>query len=122
MHEQSIVRTLLKQVDEIRRQHDAEHVSEVRVEVGPLGGIEPSLLAIAFEQLAPASRVAGAKFVIDEVALLARCNSCGLEFEVKDFVFRCQACGKNVRVVRGEEFQLVSVSLQNDVPIEDPVL
>ena len=121
MHEQSLVRALLKQVEEIRREHDAEHVTEVYVEVGPLSGVEPLLLATAFEQLSPKSSVTGAKLVIDEVALLAQCDSCSCEFEVSDFVFRCPTCGGNVRVLRGDAFQLASVSLKSDASIEEPV-
>jgi hydrogenase nickel incorporation protein HypA/HybF len=111
MHERSLVKSLLRQVDAIRRQHDANHVSEVRVEVGPLSGVEPLLLAAAFEQLAAESAVAGAKLVIDEVALLADCRPCGREFELGNFDFRCPTCRGNVRVTRGDELLLVSVSL-----------
>jgi hydrogenase nickel incorporation protein HypA/HybF len=111
MHERSLVQSLLKQVDAIRRKHDAKHVSEVRVEVGPLSGVEPLLLEAAFEQLASESPVAGAKFVIDEVALLAECQPCGCEFELSSFDFRCPTCRGSVRVTRGDEFLLVSVSL-----------
>ena len=111
MHERSLVKALLKQVEEIRRQHDAEHVTEVRVEVGPLSGVEPLLLATAFDQLTPESPAAAANLVIDDVALLAECTSCGCEFAVSHFVFRCPTCGGNVRVTRGDQLQLVSVSL-----------
>ena len=111
MHEQSLVRTLLRQVDDIRRFHDARHVVEVRVEVGPLTGVEPLLLAAAFEQLAPKSPAAGAKIVIDEASLVAECLSCKRKSEVRHFVFRCPECGGNVRVIRGDKFQLVSVTL-----------
>ena len=121
MHEQSLIRTLLKQVEEIRRQHDAEQVVEVRVEVGPLSGVEPLLLESAFEQLVPDSMAVGARLVIDEVSLLARCASCDCDFEVDDFVFRCHQCGGNVRVVRGDELQLVSVSLRNGAPAGESV-
>ena len=110
MHEQSLVKTLLRHVDEIRREHDADHATEVRVEVGPLSGVEPLLLATAFEQLTPHSATT---LVIDEVALLARCNSCVQEFEVQNIVFRCPSCGGNVKVIQGDELHLVSVSLTN---------
>lgn len=119
MHEQSLVRALLKQVEAVRLEHDGRTVSEVRVEMGPLSGVEPLLLAAAFEQLVSQSAAAGATLVIDEVPLLAECASCSREFEVQDFVFRCPACGGSVRVTRGDEFQLVSVSLQSsDSPQE----
>ena len=119
MHEQSLVRALLKQVEAVRLQHDGRTVSEVRVEMGPLSGVEPLLLATAFEQLVPQSPAAGAALVIDEVALWAECTSCSREFEVRDFVFRCPTCGGSVKVTRGDEFQLVSVSLKSsDSPQE----
>lgn len=119
MHERSLIHALLRQVDSIRCQHDAVSVTEVRVEVGPLSGVEPLLLATAFEQLAPRNNAAGAKLFIDEVRLLAKCNSCNREFEVEDFVFLCPMCGGGVRVVRGDELQLVSVSLQSREPTQE---
>ena len=118
MHEQSLIKSLLTKVDAIRRQHDAEHVTEVRVEVGPLSGVEPLLLTNAFEQFAPASTAIGATLVIDEVSLLARCDLCSCEFELSDFIFRCPTCNGNVKVLRGDEVQLVSVSLQSSTQSE----
>lgn len=112
MHERSVVKALLKQVEELRCQHDAEQVTEVRIEVGPLSGVEPLLLSTAFEQLAAESPTVDANLVIDEVELLAECRFCDSEFEVSDFVFRCPTCGGNVHLIRGDEMQLVSVSLE----------
>jgi hydrogenase nickel incorporation protein HypA/HybF len=121
MHEHSLVRNLLKQAERIRRQHDADRIIEVRVEVGPLSGVEPLLLASAFELLTAEANLAGARLLIDEVALSARCESCQCEFEVNDFVFRCHRCGGNVTVTRGDELQLVSVSLQSGEPAREMV-
>jgi len=101
----------LKQVEVIRRQHGAEQVTEVRVELGPLSGIETLLLVGAFERLVSETTAANANLVIDEVALCAECEACRCEFEVIDFVFRCPTCGGNVRVICGDQCQLVSVSL-----------
>ena len=119
MHEQSLVNALLRQVEQVRRQHGGGRVTEVRVELGPLAGVEPLLLVSAFEQLAPGTSAAEATLVIDEVALTAECTSCLCEFEVKDFDFRCPGCGGNVRVIRGDAFQLVSVSLQETEPSQE---
>lgn len=119
MHEESLVRALLKQVDQLRREHHAQQVTEVRVEAGPLSGVEPMQLVSAFERLAPASTVAGARLVVDEVPLLASCKSCDREFQVSDFVFYCPNCGGNARVIRGDQVQLVSVSLRSEEPTEE---
>ena len=114
MHEQSLVRNLLNQVDQIRCQNGAQRVAEIRVEMGPLSGVEPSLLASAFDHLSVGDTVKSASLVIDQVALLAICSSCQAEFEVQNFYFRCPTCGGNVKVVQGDEFLLVSISLESD--------
>ena len=113
------MKALLRQVEELRLDHGAGNVTEVRVEVGPLSGVEPLLLATAFEQLVSASTLSEAKLVIDEVPLQATCESCDCQFEVQRFVFRCPTCGQNVRVIRGDQFQLVSVSLQGGEPTQE---
>ncbi len=124
MHEQSLVGNLLKQVDEIRSQHNAQRVTEVRVELGPLSGVEPLLLASAFELLKPDTPAANAKLVIDEVQLLAQCESCHNQFEINDFVFHCPTCDGNVKVVCGDQFCLVSISFPEEASqsnkISDP--
>ena len=112
MHERSLVKRLLRQVEAICEPLDAECVTEVRIEVGPLSGVEPLLLQSAFEQLAFETAASEANLLIDEVPLRAKCTACGCDFEVGDFVFRCPDCGGNVRIIQGDEIQLVSVSLR----------
>ena len=53
MHEHSLVRSLLDQVEQLRRENGAVSVDVVTVEIGPLSGVEPDLIHSAFEQLAP---------------------------------------------------------------------
>lgn len=116
MHEHSLVRSLLGQVERLRIEQGGEQVREVRVENGPLSGVESMLVAAAFARLRhdiPAAAVA--ELFIDEAPLEVQCPRCGRDSEVRDFRFRCGCCGHDaVRVVRGDTFQLVSVTL--DVP------
>lgn len=121
MHEQSLVKNLLRQVDQIRREHDAPRVFEVRIEIGPLSGVEPMLLKIAFEQLCNEEEMRAAFLVIDEVELTVKCRSCHDQFAVRENDFRCPTCGGNVNVIRGDTIQLVSVSLQCDETAEETV-
>lgn len=114
MHEQSLVRSLLKQVELLRCEHDGDSVSEVRVEKGPLSGVESLLLSSAFELLSTGTAAEDATLVIDEVPLMAKCKSCGREFEINNFVFRCPFCSGSVKVTRGDEFHLISVSFSDE--------
>jgi hydrogenase nickel incorporation protein HypA/HybF len=114
MHETSLVAALLRQVDRVRADHSASAVTEVHVQVGPLSGVEPLLVAAAFERLKAGTSAAAARLMIEEVPLEALCSRCGLESEVLDFRFRCAHCGHDdVRVVRGDEFQLVSLTVDS---------
>lgn len=122
MHEYSLMRNLLKQVETIRREQGAQSIREVRVELGSFAGVEPLLLASAFKQLAVDPTNVQAELVIDEVGLTVRCESCEMEFDMEDFNFRCPTCGSNVRVTRGDQIQLLSISLNCPDPHQETAL
>ena len=115
MHERSLASKLLRQVEAIRQQHGGATVVEVRVEAGPLSGVEPLLLASAFEELATDELGGQARLVIDHTALEARCQPCHFEFEIDmaSLVFRCPKCDKGVQVTRGDRLELASVTLDD---------
>lgn len=112
MHEMSLVRSLLSQVQSIVTENQAESVEEVLVEIGPLSGVEIELVKSAFTQLVSKEGKFFGKLTIHQVPLVVRCLDCDRESELRDFVFRCYACKSGrVQVVRGDEFRLVSVTL-----------
>ena len=112
MHESSLVRSLLGQVETIRIEQDGLAVDEVRIEIGPLSGVEPLLVRSAFSQLAPACGMNSARLVIDEVPLSARCATCGL-VEVSLARLSCPICGSSkVQIVSGDEVRLQSVTIR----------
>ncbi len=117
MHERSFVQALIRQIDQVVAENGGGRVAEVRVQVGPLSGVEPLLLRSAFEHGAPATCVAHAKLVIDEVPLTAVCEECDHTFELADYRFRCPRCGaKLVRVTQGDDLQLLSVTIGSTAP------
>lgn len=114
MHEVSLVRSLLEQVSRIVTSQGGRAAVEVRVEIGPLSGVEPLLVKAAFTQLA-----GDGTLIIDEVPLTARCDSCHTEFELENFRFVCPHCdSRETSIVRGDAFRLMSVTV--DAP-EDGV-
>ncbi|MDX5332738.1 MAG: hydrogenase maturation nickel metallochaperone HypA, partial [Gammaproteobacteria bacterium] len=48
MHELSVCQSVISQVEQIARTHQAKAVSLVQLSIGPLSGVEPALLAQAF--------------------------------------------------------------------------
>ena len=116
MHEHSLVRALLAQVERLADAEGAGEVEEIRVKVGPLSGVEPLLIETAFEILAPRTSVDKARLVIEEIPLMAQCADCGHEFQVPHFRFRCPVCDcRKVDVTAGDGFVLESFTVRQGV-------
>jgi hydrogenase nickel incorporation protein HypA/HybF len=113
MHEYSLVRSLIRQVESIL-DDESGTATEVHVSIGPLSGVEPMLVELAFDQLSPTSRLAGSALRIEETDLRARCCDCNHEFVVPSFVFECPQCdSRQVHVVSGDDFRLISISVED---------
>jgi hydrogenase nickel incorporation protein HypA/HybF len=112
MHELSLARALLRQVEELRQSHRAAGVRTVRVSVGEFSGVEADLLDTAFCHLTEGTPLEGARLSIERVPLEARCTVCKHEFAVRGFRFFCPRCdARDVRIVGGEELMLESLTL-----------
>ncbi|WP_436714422.1 hydrogenase maturation nickel metallochaperone HypA [Roseiconus lacunae] len=126
MHERSLVRSLLRQVDQIAAEHDEADVAEVTVEVGPLSGVEVDLVKIAFEEQCGVvdlakdpegeesltrSTTESTRLKVLEVPLTVRCTQCHAESDLSSFIFRCESCGSGeVQVISGDELRLISLT------------
>lgn len=113
MHEASLVRSLLRQVSDLLVAHDGESVESIRVEMGPLSGVERVLVEIAFTQQVNSTTCRGAKLLVEEVPLSAVCRDCGDQFDIDRFRFVCPACASSqVQVTGGEAFRLLDVDIR----------
>lgn len=113
MHEASLVRSLLHQVGNLLIAHNGESVETIRVEMGPLSGVERTLVEIAFAQQVSDTPCRGATLVIHEVPLSAVCRDCGHEFEIQRFRFTCPICESGqIQVTSGDEFRLLDVEIR----------
>lgn len=113
MHEDSLIRTVLRQVADLMHQHGAVAVEEIELETGPLSNAEPLLLQSAFERLSHENGMRHAQLVIRTVDLEVRCESCGHQTQLTSFDFQCRQChSRAVRVIRGDQIRLLSVRMQ----------
>jgi len=113
MHELAVSRSLLREVQRVAREHAAVSVSRVLVQIGPLSGVEPSLLREAFPLAAAGTLAEGAELVIETVPLRVRCETCGAESEARPNRLLCGACGDwHTRLLSGDELLLASVELE----------
>ncbi|MBS0265347.1 MAG: hydrogenase maturation nickel metallochaperone HypA [Planctomycetes bacterium] len=112
MHEQSLIRALLRQVEQIRIENGGLAVVDIQVEIGPLAGVEPLLLESAYKVVSPEFRMRETHLVVNEVPLTAECPACGT-IAVEQTRIVCPQCGQTeVTITAGDEMRLVSVTLQ----------
>jgi len=113
MHEASLVSSLLRQVDDLAVGNGGGRVAEIRIEVGPLSGVEPFLLTEAFHRLRPNTCSAIAELIVEFVGLTYRCRSCGRRHVTEELRFVCDYCGgADVEVLAGDTVVLQSISLE----------
>lgn len=114
MHEFGVIRALLRQVATLTADRPAAQVTEVRLRVGPLSGVEPCQLQAAFALLAPEWNIDASALAIAWTPLTALCEECQLEYEVVDFSFVCPGCGStNAWPTGGDTLVLESISLES---------
>lgn len=118
MHERSIVLGLIEQVDRELAERGLVDLREVRISIGDFAGIEPALLASAFEELAANHWPHEVRLKLDVVPLTAACENCGFVFRIERFRFACPQCHSGlVQVIHGEEIRLVSLTAALSKPI-----
>jgi hydrogenase nickel incorporation protein HypA/HybF len=113
MHERSLVRALLRQVEALAAEHATDRVLAVRVRIGEFSGVEPELLQCAYDDLVDESHVRGAELQLERVPLEADCQQCGKRFPVERFRFECPGCGSPQLAIRGgEDMLLESITIE----------
>ena len=113
MHELSICQALLAQVAKIATDRGASAVINIIVEIGPLAGVEPTLLKQAFTFAREGSCAANAMLSIETTDVIISCLSCGAQSRTAPNRLLCSACGGyRTRIVAGDELRLRRVELR----------
>lgn len=115
MHELSVCQGLLGEVERIAREHGARGADRLVVQIGPLAGVEPRLLADAFPIASAGTLAEGAELVIESLPVRVFCPACGRESEASVNKLLCAHCGDwQTRLAGGDELILASVGLLID--------
>jgi len=108
----------MRQVSDIAEQHYATSVQEVKIEIGPLTGVEKILVQEAFDLLASEYVSSDCRLIIVEVPLQGMCDSCKRSIAIQDFRFQCAACGSsNIHITGGDAFRLLDVTIETELPM-----
>lgn len=108
MHEYSLVQALVDQVAHAARARGGK-VHRVRVKLGELSGVDPELLATAYETFKAETVCADAALELTRVAARWSCRICGRVIERGQ---RLQCCGSAARLMQGDDLVLDQIELE----------
>jgi hydrogenase nickel incorporation protein HypA/HybF len=111
MHEASLVQALLDRVAALAREHGATSVHRVVVRLGTLSGVEPQLLAVAYDAFRARTVCADAPLVIGRVEARWECPACGRRFAQGE-ALACVRCARPARLAQGDELMLDRVEME----------
>jgi hydrogenase nickel incorporation protein HypA/HybF len=93
MHELSIARAVVAEVEDAARRHDATSVSSVTLSVGRLAAITPGALHFGFELASQGTLLSGAELIIQTEPLIVWCPEGEHPVELDDLRFVCPVHG-----------------------------
>ena len=111
MHEYSIVAALVARVEDELAAHPGAHATRLRVKLGELSGVDPTLLATAFETFRVRSACERAELMIENVPARWRCTRCG-DTLAPGAPLRCPRCKRPAELVAGDDLILERIELE----------
>jgi len=111
MHEYSIVQALLNRVEAECASRGATAVHRLSVRIGELSGIEPDLLATAWETFREDSICKGAPLEIRRVQAHWECPRCQATI-AKGMRLQCVACETPAKLAGGDEIVLDQIEME----------
>jgi hydrogenase nickel incorporation protein HypA/HybF len=115
MHELSICQQMINQVNEIALQHQASAIQSITLQIGPLSGIESSLLIQAFPFAAAQTMAENAELIIEELPVIIQCNQCGSKTSTMPNKLVCSQCGDHhTQLLSGDEMLLANVEISRE--------
>jgi len=111
MHEYSVVEALIDRVERELHAHGGSAVHRVHVRIGALSGVEPRLLATAYDLMRAATVCAEAPLEVERVPARWVCPSCGRVLP-EGAPLRCPICAAPARLEGGDEILLSRIEME----------
>lgn len=112
MHELAICQALIGEIESQAKARQAECVTAVHLEIGPLAGVESELLKRAYSIATAGTIAENARLVIEMLPVRVRCQLCHAESDATVNRLVCGACGDwHTSVVSGDELLLSSIEM-----------
>lgn len=111
MHEYSIVQALIERVAEEAALRGAIAIRRVHVRIGELSGVEPELLATAYDTFRERTLCADAPLELASSPAAWACPRCARPIE-RGRALRCPDCALPARLSSGDEILLERIEME----------
>ena len=90
----------------------AARVAAVNLKIGKLAAVVPESLRFCFDVAVKDTPLAGARLVIEELAVVARCKECNAQWTIDEPVFTCKTCQSgSLEILSGRELDIESIEV-----------
>lgn len=87
-------------------------VTAVNLKIGKLAAVVPESLRFCFDVAVKDTLLTGAKLVIEEVPVVARCKDCNAQWTIDEPVFICKTCQSgSLEILSGRELDIESIEV-----------
>lgn len=113
MHEMSLAESVLKIVEEAAASQGFERVTEIRLEIGALAGVEIEAMRFCMDAVLRHSLADGAGVVFETVPGRGWCLQCGDTVEIGALYDACPRCGNyQVQPTAGTEMRVKNLLVE----------
>ena len=115
MHELSLMSALVEQINELSIKESFRRVSEIRLGVGRLSGIDPACIEFCFRDATRGSLLDGARLSLEIIPVELICKTCHETSMPEDeSQLVCSWCGSNhISILRGREFKIIDLEVDS---------
>ena len=110
MHEISLVKTILRTLEEEFEVSQLDRLRQIDLKVGLLSNVEPTLMQNAYEAVTEdEQKYQQARLKVNVVPIMVECDLCGDVAEVVNYSFKCSNGHPCRNVIQGEELLIERV-------------
>ncbi|AMR25589.1 hydrogenase expression protein (plasmid) [Hymenobacter psoromatis] len=116
MHEVSLVRSIIRTLEDEFGAAGVARVRDVYLRVGLLSNVEPALMQNAFWAVQAAEgRYDHLTLHVEVLPILVVCELCGHQSTITNYRFACAACGRPTKnITQGTELLIHQVSFEEE--------
>lgn len=112
MHEVSLMESVISLATQQAKQHHAETIHRISLDVGVASGVVPEALKFAFEIVAQRTMAESAQLEVNLIPVQCFCETCEQAFQPEGIFYECPHCHQlSWKVLQGSTLELASLEV-----------